>query len=398
MSKITKRLVDTLEPEEKEYFVWDSEIKGFGIRMMPTGLASYIIKYRNSEGRQRKFVLGRVGTLTPEQARKMARVKLADVSQGGDPSSERQNIRKAITVAELCDIYSEETKGRLKESSHKMDVSRMNTHVKPLIGKRTVRSLTVTDLTKMMNDIIAGKTAKPRKGRGGITTGGERIAGSTVVMLGTMLEFARKRGIVDRNVARDVRRPKDKKRERFLSFEEIKRLGVVMRDDISETVNPIPLAAIRFALLTGYRRNEVLSLRWKYLDEENGCARLEDTKTGYQIRPIGVSAFAVLKDLPQSSEWVFPATHGDGHFVGLPKALARLCERAGLKDVSIHTLRHSFATTAVTMGFSELVIGGMIGHKSSSITARYAHVPDRTLVDVANQLSIKIAQLLDGEE
>lgn len=242
MPKITKRIVDALEPEEKETFLWDSEIKGFGVRMMPTGVASYIIKYRNCENRQRKMTLGRVGTMTPEQARQMACEKLAEVSKGADPSAERQQVRQAISVSELCDLYQEESKGKIKDSTYEMNRSRIETHVKPLIGKHTVTSLTAADISKMMADIIAGKTAKARKGRGGVATGGKGVAGRTVGMMGTILEFAKQRGVVNDNVARNVRKPTEGKQKRFLSFDEIIRLGAVMHDDVSIVENPVALA------------------------------------------------------------------------------------------------------------------------------------------------------------
>jgi len=330
MPKITKRVVDTLEPKAKEFHIWDSEIKGFGVRMSPTGLGTYLIQYRNSENRLRKLKLGRVGTLTPEQARKEARIKLAEISQGADPSAERQQIRRTITVAELCDLYQEDTKGRVKEATYSTNGSQIEAHIKPLIGRLTVTSLTAADATRMMNDIIAGKTAKARTGRGGVTTGGKGAANRTMAVLSAMLEFAKRRKIINENVARDVQKPVAGKQSRFLTEDEIRRLGAVMRE-IAEVENPIALAAIRFALLTGCRKDEVLSLPWQWLDEKGGCIRFGDTKTGAQIRPIGKTAFEVLKNLPQAGKWVFPATRGDGHFIGMRKALDRLCKRADLE-------------------------------------------------------------------
>lgn len=163
MPKITKRIVDALEPEEKGTFLWDSEIKGFGVRMMPTGVASYIIKYRNSEKRQRKMTLGRVDTITPEQARQMAREKLAEVSKGAAPFAERQQVRQAINVSELCDLYQEETKGKIKDSTYEMNRSRIETHVKPLIGKHTVTSLTTAEISKIWPILLPEELQRPAK-------------------------------------------------------------------------------------------------------------------------------------------------------------------------------------------------------------------------------------------
>ncbi len=107
MPRLTKRLIDSLKPVpgKPDTYAWDSELKGFGVRLMPTGLASYVLKYRNAEGRQRKLALARVGTVTPDEARALAKERLGDVAKGADPSAERRAIRKAITVSELCDLY-----------------------------------------------------------------------------------------------------------------------------------------------------------------------------------------------------------------------------------------------------------------------------------------------------
>src|SRR5215212_3047175 len=153
MPKLTKRVVDALRPSAAgETFAWDSDLKGFGVRMMPTGVGSYILKYRNQEGRQRKLALGRVGSLAPDEARGIARRRLAEVAAGADPSAERRAIRKAVTVAELCDLYLEDARARVKPSTLAMDRSRIEVHVKPLIGSRAVAALTGGDGERLQAD------------------------------------------------------------------------------------------------------------------------------------------------------------------------------------------------------------------------------------------------------
>ena len=129
------------------------------------------------------------------------------------------------------------------------------------------------------------------------------------------------------------------------------------------------------------------------------CIRFEETKSGPQLRPIGAAAIKQLaaQSRHEDSPWVFPADHGDGHFVGLPRVLARLCARAGLKDVTVHTLRHSFAATAAGLGFSELTIAGLLGHTVPGVTARYAHLPDSALVAAADRVSARMAAALEGK-
>src|SRR6266516_7186346 len=259
MPKITKRVVDALRPDAgAEVFKWDSEMRGFGVRVMASGIASYHIQYRTPEGRTRRMVIGRVGTLTPDEARKIAREKLAAATNGADPSTERRAVRKAMTVSELCDQYVADAKGRIKDSTLAMDKSRIETHVKPLIGKLTVRSLTANDIERLKSDIMAGKTAKPRKdGRGGTVTGGRGVAARTMGMLGTILEYARHPlKLIKENPARGLKKPSEGRQRRFLSMEEIAKLGTVMRQADTIGANDSGVAAIRLLLMTGLRRME----------------------------------------------------------------------------------------------------------------------------------------------
>lgn len=392
MPKITKRLVDALEPDTSvEAYLWDTELKGFGVRMMPSGVATYLVKYRTIEGRQRKLALARVGAITPDEARRSAREKLGAVAQGSDPSAERRQIRRAITVTDLCDLYMTEARARVKPSTWATNRSAFETHVKPLIGRRTVRELAHEDIVKLQADIVAGRTAKPRQGRGSAARGGKGVAARTIVVFSAALEFARKRKIVTENVARDVHKPAPGRRRRYLSPQEIGRLGAAMSAALEKGETATGIAAIHFLLLSGCRRMEALALPVAWIDKAGGCIRFEDTKTGAQLRPIGKAAFAALDKLDTRNGWTFPAERGEGHFVGLPKVLARLCERAGLEGISVHTLRHTFAATAAGMGYSELTIAGLLGHRISSVTARYAHVPDVALVAAADRVAEYIA-------
>jgi integrase len=282
-----------------------------------------------------------------------------------------------------------------------VDRSRIGRHVKPLLGRRTVRSLTPEDIEKMQLDIAAGRTARERpEGRGGVTSGGRGVAARTVGMLGTILELARRRRLIDANPARGIARLPEGRQRRFLDLTEIRRLGATMREAQAEGFeNRTGSSAIRFLLLTGLRRNEALGLPWEWVDTGARCIRFGDSKSGAQLRPIGAAAVALLESLPHTNgaPFVFPADRGAGHFIGLPRVLARMCARAGLAGVTVHVLRHSFAAAAAEMGFSELTIAGLLGHSVPGVTARYAHVPDRALVAAADQVSKRIDRALAGE-
>lgn len=408
MPKLTKRVVDAIKasPAGKDCFVWDGgdgALKGFGIRVKPSGAASYLVQYRNKEGRTRRLVLGKIGTLTPEEARRLARDRLGEVSKGADPSAERHAVRGAMTVAALCDAYIQHAKGRLKASTLAMDQSRIETHIKPLIGALSVRGLGSQDIERMKVDILAGKTAKDRGSRGsrrgGLATGGPAVAARTIGMLGTILEYARQTlKLIDVNPSRVVKKPPERRQRRFLSSDEIADLGSAIRAAEEGGENRVALSAIRFLLLTGFRRMEALGLPRAWVDQKGRCIRLHDSKSGYQIRAIGTEALELLARVPgqPQGKWVFPAGRGEGHFIGLPKVLQRMCDKAGLQGVTLHVLRHSFAATAAELGFSELTIAGLLGHSVSGVTARYAHVADTALIAAADRVAGQIGALLDG--
>lgn len=412
--KITKRIVDALKAPKpsrdgvkvREHFVWDRELRGFGVQVMPSGLKSFVIQYRTPEGRNRRAVIGRYGLMTVEEARKLAHEKLVAVSKGVDPVAEEAKAAGLLTVAEVCDWYLAEAEaGRIlgrrrrpiKPSTLAMDRSRIEAHIKPLLGRRQVASLKLGDVEGAQADIAAGKTSKPRAGsRGGATTGGEGVAARTMSTLHSIFEHAVRLGKIEANPAKGVRRIASAPRERRLSRSEIERLGKTLRAAAEEGEHPTGLAAIRFLLLTGFRRMEALGLQRTWLDEEECAIRFPDTKSGAQIRVIGQAAIDLLLDQPKTkSPFFFPADWGEGHFIGVVRVLDRVCQKAGLADITPHTLRHTFASLAGDLGFSELTIAALLGHSARGVTQRYVHI-DEALRMTADRVADEMADLLDG--
>jgi integrase len=408
MAKITKRVVDALQPEHhRDVFAWDTELRGFGLRAKPSGVKTFLIQYRNTEGRTRRLVLGQYGVLTPENARDLARKRLADVAEGADPSAERHAVRAGMSVKEVCDWYLEQAEaGRLlgrnrrpiKASTLKMDRSRVETHIKPLLGTRHVSGLTVRDIEGMQADIAAGKSARGRKkGRGGRSTGGAGVASRTTGTLRALLGHAARHGVIKNNPAEGVRQLAIGKRKRRLSEEELRHLGRVMREAAAEGEHPTGLSAIRLMLLTGFRRMEALGLKRAWFSRNEHCVRFPDTKGGAQVRVLGEAAMDCFKaqPTPEASPFVFPADWGDGHFVGVVRVLKRICRKAELNDVTPHVLRHTFASIAGDLGFSELTIAVLLGHSARGVTQDYVHL-DRALVVAADRVSMEVATMLDG--
>jgi len=415
--RLTKRLVEAAAPQPRRYMIWDSGLPGFGLRVEPTGRKTFVARYRAGGGRSgtlRQATLGRYGIITPDQARLQARKILGAAADGRDPVDEKKRRRKPrITVSQACDWYLEQAEaGRLlgrkgqpiKGSTLAMDRSRIETHVKPLIGRKAIEDLTVHDIEEMQADIAGGKTAKfesstpgreGRRKRGGIAAGGNSVAARSLGMARTIFEHARRTGLIPENPAKGARKLADQRRMVRLSLDQIRALGQALRDAAAAGENPTGLAAIRFILLSGFRRQEALALERSWLLEAGGV-NFPDTKSGAQVRPLGRSAMEVLRAQPIRGDgrWVFPSDHGDGHFVGVRKVLTRVCKRAGLENVTPHVLRHTFSSVAGDLGFSELTIAGLLGHAGRSATANYVHL-DVALVAAADRVSAAIAAALD---
>jgi integrase len=410
MPKLTKTTVDALQLKAgSDAFLWDSELRGFGVRLKPSGTKTFVIQYRNAERRTRRFVIGQYGVLSVEVARNLAKKKLAWVIDGGDPSKERRAARKGMTVAEVCDWYLEEAgTGRLlgrnrrpiKPSSVAGDRSRIEQHIKPLIGTRVVAHLKLADIERLQADIAAGRYSRVRRlGRGGQTSGGAGVAGRAISTLRSLFNHARRLGVIEQSPANGVRVIASERLKRRLSAGEVRHLGKIMSQMERESEHPTGLAAIRVMLLTGFRRMEVLAMRKNWVEPDENCVGFPDTKSGPQMRAAGDAAIGLLLAQGQrsASPYVFPADWGDGHFIGVVRVLDRVCARAGLANVTPHVLRHTFASIAGTLGFSELTIAGLLGHGPRGVTQRYVHL-DAALVIAADQVSAEIARLLDGGE
>ena len=410
MTRLTKRMIDALKSgERRDTFLWDGELRGFGVRMKPSGTKTFIIQYRNVEGRTRRCVIGQYGVLTVEQARDLAQKKLAAVIDGADPSAERHSVRKGLTIAAVCDWYLAEAEaGRLigrnrrpiKASSIAGDRSRIELHIKPLIGNRVVSQMKLADIERLQGDIAAGRTARARRtGRGGQTAGGAGVAARSISTLRSLLNHARRLGLIEASPAAGVRIMASQKLKRHLSAGEIRHLGKVMLQMESEGEHPTGIAAIRIMALTGFRRMEVLAMRKEWVQPDDNFVGFPDTKSGPQMRVAGDAAMNCLEEqaLRSHSAFVFPADWDEGHFIGVVRVLDRICARAGLEDVTPHSLRHSFASMAASQGFSELTISGLLGHAPRGVTQRYVHL-DTALVIAADQVAAEIARLLAGGE
>ncbi len=286
MAKLTKRVVDAAAVREKDYFIWDDELPGFGLRVFASGKRSYLIQYR-AAGRTRRYTIGFHGIWTAETARQEAKVQLGRVAQGDNPSEERLLDHQAVTVKELCAMYLKDLEaglilgkgGRPKKATTIItDTGRIHRHIIPLIGSRRVKDLAKADIAKVLKDIMAGKTAvsvKTKKLRGkAVVTGGAGTATRTIGLLGGIFTYAMEAGIITTNPAHGVRKPKDNVRDRRLTEAEYRMLGVILREAAATSKFEMTVEIIRQIALTGCRRSEMIGLMWAEADTDASCMRL----------------------------------------------------------------------------------------------------------------------------
>ena len=347
-------------------------------------------------------------------ARAEAKRLLGEVAHGGDPSRARQEQRRAITVSDLCAEYlaSAEAgklhtrKGQTKQSSTlATDRSRISAHIAPLLGARKVASVTANDVETFMHDVIDGKVARKQKlGPRAVSNvrGGRGAASRTMGLLGAIFAYAVRKGIRPDNPVRGVVRPADGRRYRRLTPEEYGELSIGLSQARSW---PHGVAAARFLALSGWRTGEVTGLRWRELDLVRRTARLERTKTGASLRPLSielVDLLAVQRNAvadTSANALVFPASRGSGPMSGFRRVFRSIIAAGHLPtNITPHVLRHSYASEAADLGYSEPTIAALIGHKGGGVTRRYIHSADAVLLKAADTVAGRIAGMMKGQE
>lgn len=416
--RITERALTALKPGAA---VWDAEVRGLGARRRGEGGdVVFVFKYRSpaerdatGRGRQRFVTLGRWGRgdLGIDDARKAATAHRDALRLGRDPASERDGRKRILTMAELCDAYVAALPTLLirrdrrpkKESTVLNDRSRIEAHIKPVLGALLVDAVTRKHVAAFMHKIAQGATAKREK-RGpravSHVRGGQGVASRTVGLLGAIFSYAVAEGLCPENPVRGVTRYADRKRERRLLDDEYRALATGLAAAEGAGVNPSGIAAARLLLLTGWRRGEATRLRWDELDLPRRTARLGDTKTGASTRPLARAAVELIAAQPRTSNpHVFPARVQGKALQGLPRIWERIRSLGGLPDdVTPHVLRHSFASLAADLGYGDAAIAGLIGHKRGGITARYTHAADAVLLKVAEEVAHATLAKMKGRD
>ena len=407
--KMTKRTVDSLKPLDARYVAWDTELAGFGIRVSPTGRKSYVFRYRANggrSGRSREPVIGVHGTITPDQAREIAREWAAQVAAGGDPAADRESKRNAPTVSDLLDRYfSDHSERNNKPSTVKNARNLVDGFIRPALGRLKVREVTRADISKFHSSLASTPYQANR----------------ALALLSKAFSLAEIWGLRPdaTSPCLRVQRFAEKARERFLSEKEFAELGDVLalaergeltiKDDngIEQpvSVNPQAINAVRLLIFTGARVGEILGLRWEYINWEANRAELPDSKTGKKFVHLPPAAREVLQSLGQSENgkgFVIRGGQGDGSpekpLINIKDPWAVIRKAADLEEVRLHDLRHSFASAAIAGGMSLPMIGALLGHRDVKTTARYAHLADDPIRAAAEQVGNRISSAMKSKD
>jgi integrase len=386
--KITKRAVDQLAPNcGQSTTLWDSDVKGFGIRCRPSGAKFYVLKARIG-GRQRWLTIGRHGSpWTVETARREAWRLLGLRAAGLDPATLRDRQRGAITVAQLgmrflAEYVPQHCKPRTAEEYRRA----VELHINPILGQQRISDLTRPDVARLHHRLCD----KPYQ------------ANRTLAVMSKMMNLAEEWGLRTdgSNPVRHVKKHREHKRERYLSDAELQRLGAALLNAQANAVeSPFAIAAVWLLILTGARLTEILTLKWVMVDFENAVLRLPDSKTGAKPIYLNAAAIDLLQTIPRldGNSHVIVGKRPAARLINLQRTWRRLRTQAGLDDVRIHDLRHSFASVAVGSGMSLPMIGKLLGHTQPATTARYAHLGADPMRAASDLVGGKIASLMHAK-
>jgi integrase len=398
--KLTKRSVDALFPRQKQYIEYDTELKGFGVAIYPSGIKSWVCEYRPHGGgrgtAKKRVTLGKVTQLPPEQARKTAADMLAVVRLGGDPALEKAERRASVTVGELIDFFDARYVGPMLKPgtavSHRIALEELRRAHGALKATALTRSHVATLHFRMADRPYAANRA--------------------VAVWSKAFAWAAGAGLIPegQNPAKNIKKYREQGRERFLTSDELARFGDALREgetiglpySVDETkptakhavkadhrrvkLDRYATAALRLLVLTGARLREILHAKWEQIDIERGLIFLADSKTGKKPLYLSAAAQNVLADLPR--------VEGNPHLIAgakegaprsdLKKPWTSVSRAAGLEGVRLHDLRHSFASFGAGASLGLPIIGKLLGHSQPATTARYAHLdadPMRRAVD-----------------
>lgn len=395
--KITIASVKALEPKE---VIWDTEINGFGCRCQKDA-KTFLVKYRFGKGRtgiQRLYTIGKLGSpWTPDTARAEAKSILGLVSHGKDPADDRKKEKELLYVKTGFESFLEEIAAKKKPRTHTEYKWQFDKFIEPEIGNSRIDLIGQNDIKKLHSSL---KDTPYQANR-------------VLALLSSFFTWCDKNGhrADGKNPCRHVEKFEESSRERFLSETEVYALGHALQEyeeenkflkehphkkkkgkKVKDQTTLYVTAAIRLLLLTGARRNEILTLKWQDVDFERKLIRLQESKTGQKTIYLSAPALLILSDIPriENNPYVIVGKKERSHLVNIKDAWGDIRSKAKLKDVRIHDLRHNYASTAMASGHHLKVIGTLLGHSNTKTTERYAHLANDPLQTANEAISNRI--------
>jgi integrase len=379
--KLTKTVVESLEPSTQEQVVWDEALPGFGLRIKPTGVRSYIVQYRNRHtGASKRMTIGQHGPLlTFEQAKRQARALLADAARGQDPVEDRRRSRKAPTVADLAaDYLTHHAVPKKRPKSVRDDRSMLDRIIVPKLGSKKVDAVGRRDIEA----IHVSLQDRPYQ------------ANRVLALLSKMFNLAVQWHWRSDNPTKGIKRYDEEKRDRWLSDEELRRLCRAL----DEHPNQRASNAVRLQLLTGARLGEVLKAERANFDLERGVWTKPSHHTKQKRRehvPLSAEAQALVSALLSEqngcSPYLFPGDALGKPLQDIKKFWASVLRRTGIRAYRLHDNRHTYASHLVSSGLSLEIVGRLLGHTQASTTKRYVHLADDPLRAATDRFGMKMA-------
>ncbi|QGM96259.1 site-specific integrase [Methylocystis parvus] len=414
--KLTKRNVDAIQPAQGSApdFYYDPDLAGFGVRVTSTGSKSWVVEYRPHGGgravTKRRVTLGKVGALTPDQARRAAAEMLAQVRLGADPATEKTERRKSLTVGDLLALFDEQY---------------VATMVKP--GTAVSHRIALGELRRAHGGVKAEALSRAQVASLHARMADRPYAANRAAAVwGKVFTWGASRGLVPEghNPTKGLQKYREQGRERFLTSDELARLGTALADgetvglpyEVDEAkpnakhaakpenrrvmLDPFAVGAIRLLILTGARLREILDAKWSEVDMERGVIFLSDSKTGRKPIYLSAAAQEVLASLPriEGNPHIIAGAKEGAPRADLKKPWAAVCRAAGLKGVRIHDLRHSFASFGAGASLGLPIIGKLLGHTQAATTARYAHLDADPLRRAVDTIGATIAAAMEGNK
>lgn len=372
--KISSRTVSAFKGTVgKDMCLWDTEVKGFGLRVQPSGRRSYIYKFRTPDGRRRNRKIGEPESLSAEAARRIVLGMVSDAALGKVVIDDKPK-QKSITMRKMCDLYLEDyARLHKKPKSVEDDTRYINKDINPRLGSKSLSEIRSKDIVKIHSS-LAGTPIK---------------ANRLLALLSKIFNLSEEWEYRDPNTnpTQHIRKYKETPRERFLTQDEILTLEKVLADaERNNEVSPSVIHALRVLLMTGARLQEVLTMKWEYVDFEEGKINLPDSKSGKKTIWLSDKARDYIDAIPhkRGNPFVFPGQRTGSRLINLQKPWRKLRAIAEIEDVRIHDLRHTYASLAVSQNLSLPIVGKLLGHKSTKSTERYAHLYDDVMRDAAN--------------